>query len=67
MAPHGVGNSSLFLIGLASTLTAHLSDDVAAGRVVVKKEWDENLVNEIQKYNPDSIAVAGDFKAFLVL
>ena len=58
--PTTVGKSLLFLIGLATTLTAHLSDDVAAGRVVVKKEWGESTVNERQKHNPDIIAVAAD-------
>ena len=65
--PHDVGDRSLFVFGLASTLIAHLSDDVAAGRVVVRKEWIADMVNEIQKYNPDVIAVVADLKMCLTL
>ena len=42
-----LGTAFCFLVGLTGMLTASLGEDVAAGRVVVRQEWNKDLVNEI--------------------
>ena len=51
------------MVGLASTLAEGLADDVAAGRVVVRREWPDDLSKEVRKYTPDIITVAPYLKS----
>ena len=52
--------ATLITVGLSSTATAPLTDDIARGDVVVRPGWSDDVMKEIAGTNPDVIAITAD-------
>ena len=52
--------TTLLTVGLSSTATASLTDDIARGDVVVRPVWSDDVMREFAGTNPDVIAITAD-------